>query len=94
MTITNRGVAYDYVADLLRTGLILVDLGSELVEAMPERVDGEPAAAVLIDMMAGSAAPAIAAAGPRAVAEARALMEATIDRILADLRTAAELGGQ
>jgi hypothetical protein len=80
-----------FLEDLLRTGLVLSELAGDLLDALPDEVDGEPASSVLVDMMAGSAEPAIAAAGAAAVAEAQALMAAVVDRILDDLREAARL---
>jgi len=80
-----------FVEELLRTGLTLVDLLSGLLEDLPEDAfPGEEPGEVLIEMLAGSVAPAIEAAGPRAVEQATALLGAVSDRTLADLRLAAE----
>jgi len=76
----------------LRTGLTLTDLLSSLLEdlpddAFPREENGE----VLIEMVAGSCAPAIAAAGPAQCEAMVALLGAIRDRVLSDLEAAVRL---
>jgi len=89
------GCAQCFVEELLRTGLTLVDLLSGLLEDLSEDAfPGEEPGEVLIEMLAGSVAPAIEAAGPQVVQGATALLGAVSDRTLTDLRLAAERAGR
>lgn len=83
------------VEEALRTGMVLGDLISDLLDSLPDDAfPGEEPARVLLEMVAGSAHPAAAAAGPRAVRETTALLAAITDRVLADLHAAMELAGE
>lgn len=63
-----------------------------LLEAMPEQsFPGEDNAAVLLEMVVGSCRPAVEAAGESQCWAAVALIGAVMDRVIADLRAAAEL---
>jgi hypothetical protein len=93
-----RGAAVDLettrelVEEVLRTALALEAVMASLLEDLPEDAfPGEDAALVLLEMVVGSVHPAAAAAGPRACRTATALVGAVRERVLADLRTAAEL---
>lgn len=80
-----------FVEELLRTGLTLVDLLSGLLEDLPEDAfPCEQPGAALIEMLAGSVAPAVEAAGSQTVREATALLAAIRDRTVADLHLALE----
>lgn len=80
------------IVELLRTGLTLADLLSSLLDDLPDDAfPGEDSGEVLIEMVAGSCAPAFAAAGPAQCEATVALLGAIRDRVLSDLRTAAEL---
>jgi hypothetical protein len=91
MTTLQAGMARGYIEDLLRTGLLLTDLLADLLEAGPADMDGEPFEDVLIDMVVGSATPALRVAGEAGVAAAQALMTGVVDCLLADLRAAVEV---
>lgn len=80
------------IEELLRTGLALTDLLASLLEEIPEDAfPGEDSGRVLIEMIVGSSLPAIEAAGERQCWAAAALIGAIKDRVLDDLRAAAEL---
>jgi hypothetical protein len=80
------------IEELLRAGLVLTDLIASLIEDLPEDAfAGEDNAAVLVEMVAGSSLPAVEAAGEEACWAATALIGAVRDRVLDDLRAAAEL---
>lgn len=80
------------IVELLRTGLTLADLLSSLLEDLPDDAfPGKVTGEVLIEMVAGSCAPALTAAGPAQCEATVALLGAIRDRVLHDLRAAAEL---
>jgi hypothetical protein len=80
------------IEELLRTSLTLVDVLNSLLEELPESAfPGEENAAVLIEMVVGSCRPALEAAGESDCRTTTALLGAVRDRVLDDLRTAAEL---
>jgi hypothetical protein len=80
------------IEEMLRTGFVLIDLISALIEELPsDAFPGEDGGAVLLGMVAGSCMPAVQAAGERDCRAATALLGAVRDRVLDDLRTAAEL---
>lgn len=80
------------VDQILVTGVMLADLVVDLVEGLPDDAfPGEDPAEVLVEMLAGTAVPAVGAAGVEAVDRTIDLLAAVGDRILADLRTVAEL---
>jgi hypothetical protein len=82
----------DLVEEVLRTALALEDVMASLLEELPEGAfPGEDNARVLLEMVVGSVHPAAAAAGPRDCRTATALVGAIRERVLDDLRTAAEL---
>lgn len=83
------------VEELLRTGLGLCDALGSLLDDLPEDAfPGEDNAAVLIEMVVGSSRPAISAAGEADCRKAVALLGAVRDRVICDLRGAAELAAQ
>ena len=54
----------DFVEEILRTGLLLVDLVAGLIESLPDDAyPGESNAEVVLDMMTGTIRPAAEAAG-------------------------------
>jgi hypothetical protein len=80
------------VEELLRTGFVFIDLISSLMEELPDDAfPGEDSGAVLLGMVAGSCLPAVQAAGERDCLAATALVGALRDRVLEDLRTAADV---
>lgn len=82
----------EFVEELLRTGLGLIDLLSSLVEELPEDAfPGEDSAEVLIEMVAGSCRPALLAMGEAECRTATALTATVWERVMADLRAAAAL---
>ena len=77
---------------LLRTGIMLSDLLGNLLEDLPEDAfPGEEHAEVLIEMLTGTITPAAGAAGARSVQGTIALLEAVGERVLSDMRAAADL---
>ena len=85
----------DFVEEVLRTGFMLTDVLSTLVEELPEHAfPGEEPARVLIDMVVGTVRPSARAAGEAAVREATALVAVLGERVLADLRAARDLAAQ
>ena len=82
------------VEEVLRVGMTLFDLLSSLLDMLPDDAyPGEDPGEVLIDMVTGSILPVTDSAGERAVREATALVGAIRDRVIADLRKAAEMAG-
>jgi hypothetical protein len=80
------------IEELLRVAFALHAVMESLLEEVPEHAfPGEENAAVLIEMFAGSCRPVIAAAGEAECWAATALIGAVRDRILSDLRAAAEI---
>lgn len=87
-----RDPARELIEELLRTGLVLTDLLASLLEEIPEDAfPGEDQGAVLMEMVVGSCSPALDAAGERECRTATALIGAIEDRVLDDLRKAAEI---
>lgn len=85
--------ARDFVVELLHTGLGLTDLVASLLESTPpDAFPGEDAGDVLIEMVAGSLRPALAAAGPETLSACAALLGALRDRTSKDLQEAARRG--
>jgi hypothetical protein len=83
------------VEEALQTGLMLTDVASRLIDALPEDAfPGEDPAAVLIEMVTGSLRPVTAAAPPGTVEAAIALLGAVRDRVIIDLRQAADLAAR
>ena len=82
----------ELIEELLRTGLVLVDLLGSLLDDMPDDAfPGEDNAAVLVEMVVGSCRPAVEAVGESECWTATALIASVKDRVLDDLRAAAEL---
>jgi hypothetical protein len=82
----------ELVEEVLRTALALEDVICCLLDELPPgSFPGEDPAVVLMEMIVGSVHPVAAAAGPRDCRSAIALVAAIRERVLADLRTAAEL---
>ncbi len=78
-----------FLEEVLRTGLGLVDLVEHLVEVLPDDAyPGEDTGDVVLEMLSGSIAPAVVAAGPAALHSAAALLGAVRDRAQADLERA------
>jgi hypothetical protein len=80
------------IEELLRTAFSLEDVMASLLEDMPdESFPGEDNAAVLLEMVVGSCRPAVAAAGEPECWRTIALVASVRDRVIDDLRAAAEL---
>jgi hypothetical protein len=92
--------AYDadvrgFVEEIVRTGLLLSDLLSRLLDDLPEDAfPGEDRVEVLLEMLTGTVFPAASAAGPATVRQARALLGAVSDRVIEDLRAAVDLASR
>lgn len=85
-------VVQEFVEEMLRSGLGLIDLLSTLVEDLPEDAfPGEDGAEVLVEMVAGSCRPALLAFGEDDCRRATLLMRAVWERTMADLRAAAAI---
>src|SRR5215211_66984 len=86
-------IAYDFVHALLRCGVTLTELLGDLVEECEANAafPGEDAAAVLVEMAAGSVAVHLRRVPERDIERATDLMVQALDAVLADLRTAAEV---
>jgi hypothetical protein len=81
-----------FVEEVLRTGLMLTDVLSLLLDELPEDAfPGESPGEALLEMLVGTIRPAADAAGAQTVRRATALLGAMCDRTMADLRAAAEL---
>jgi hypothetical protein len=90
-----RADARSLVEETIRTGLMLADLTADLLEDLPDDAyPGESNVEVLLDMLAGTAIPAVHAAGPDAAQRTVALLGAIRDRVCADLRGAVELAAR
>jgi hypothetical protein len=77
---------------LLRNGLMLQGLLSDLLEELPQDAfPGEDTGVVVIEMLTGTIRPAAIAAGKQIVQEATDLIEASGDRTVEDLRAALAL---
>jgi len=80
------------IEELLRTAFIFQDVMGALLEDLPEGAfPGEDSAAVLLEMVVGSCRPAGEAVGDSECQAAIALIEAVREKLLDDLRAAAEL---
>ncbi len=87
-----RDYISEFVMQLLRTGLMLQGLLSDLLEDLPEDAfPDEENAAVLVEMLIGTITPVAEATGEPVVNEATTLLEACSDKTLADLRGAMAL---
>jgi len=82
----------EFIEELLRTGLALIDLISSFVEELPEDAfPGEDNAEVLVEMLTGTCRPALRRAGESDCQIATALIRTVWERVTADLRAAAAL---
>ena len=80
------------IQELLATAFSFAGSFASLLEDLPEEAfPGEDPEEVLLEMMAGSSRPAVAAAGESNCRIAIALIGAVRDRVLEDLRMAAGL---
>ncbi|HTT93647.1 MAG TPA: hypothetical protein VMF55_03185 [Solirubrobacterales bacterium] len=90
----DRELTGELVEEVLRTALALEDVISGLLRELPtDAFPGEDPGCVLLDMVVGSVHPAATVAGVRDCRSAIALVVAVRERVLADLRAAAELAG-
>lgn len=84
-----------FVFVLLRSGLMLCDLVSDLIAALPaDAYPGEEPQDVVIEMLCGTIATALGSADPGDVRRATELIEEAGDRTLEHLRLAVELSGR
>ena len=78
--------------ELLRTGCMLSDLASDLIEAIPpDAYPGEDPAAVVIEMMTGTIGTALADVETREIERATSLISWAADRVIEHLQLALEL---
>jgi hypothetical protein len=85
-------LARELIMALVRTGFVVGDAVSSLIEDLPpDAFPGENHAEVLLEMAAGSCAPVVRAAGEPLCRELIALAGAVQEKFLTDLRTAADL---
>jgi len=81
-----------FVLELLDTGSMLSELVWNLVDALPaDAYPGEEPAAVVIEMLCGTVASALASADPRDVRRATELIDLARSRALEHLRLAGDL---
>jgi hypothetical protein len=80
------------VREVVRVGLMITGVLEDLLETLPQDAfPGENEAEVLLEMLAGTIQPAIAAAGEDTVCELAALLGAMSDRVMTDLEIVVEL---
>jgi hypothetical protein len=85
---------WDFVEELLRTGIMLSDLLANLLESIPEDAfPGESNGDVVLEMLIGTIRPVARAAGRESVLSATALIVDSRARTLKDLQRAADLAG-
>ncbi len=81
-----------FTEELLRTGLMLSELGSNLAESLPaEAFPGEEPGAVVIEMVTGTIRTALGAVERRDLARATGLIAEARDRVLEHLQLALAL---
>jgi hypothetical protein len=81
-----------FTQEVLRAGLMLSGLASDLVEELPsDAFPGEDTAAVVIEMLIGTIHTAIEDVDPYDLARATELLERACDRVLEHLSLALEL---
>ena len=84
-----------FVTELLRTGFMLCELGSDLVEILPEDAyPGEEPGAVIVEMMCGTIRTALASADQRDVRRATELIVQAAERTVEHLRLASKLSAR
>jgi hypothetical protein len=82
----------EFVLELLRTGLMLCDLVSDLSEELPaDRYPGEDPVHVVMDMLRGTIATALESADPRDVRRATELIDTAGARTVEHLQVALNL---
>lgn len=92
MALNPKDFVWEFVMEILRTGLGLMHVAGDLIEALPEDAyPGESVSEVVIDMMVGTITPVAWAAGEPTVREFIQLLAASRERIIAHLEEAAEL---
>jgi len=90
--VARLAVTRELVEEILRTGFALSDMLGTLLEDLPaEAFPGEDNATVLLEMVTGTCLPVVSAAGEHDTRAATALVGAVRDKVIADLRRAAEL---
>jgi hypothetical protein len=81
-----------FVLELLRTGLMLSELGADLIESLPEDAyPGEDSGAVVVEMMCGTIRTALEPVDPREVERATELIDVAASRTIEHLRLAHRL---
>ena len=86
------GLGQALILEIFRTALTLDSIIDSLQEELPkDAFPGEDHAIVLLEMILGSASPAIEAAGEDQCRASIALMGAVVDRVMTDLQEAARL---
>jgi hypothetical protein len=86
---THTEPSRELVEEIARAGLLITGVLEDLLDGLPEDAfPGENEVEVLLEMMAGTIRPAVAAAGDEIVHEVLALLGALTDRILSDLQAA------
>ena len=80
-----------FVEEVVRTGLLLSGVLADVLDELPDDAfPGEDPAEVLLEMVSASVHPAVQAVGAQEARRATALLGATCDRALGDLRAAAD----
>jgi hypothetical protein len=81
-----------FVHKLLGTGMMLSELASDLIDALPaDAYPGEEPGAVVLEMMCGTIATALESVDPRDVRRATRLIDLAGERTLQHLRLASEM---
>ena len=81
-----------FTEELLRTGLTLIDVSSELIEGLPpEHYPGEDTGSVVVEMLTGTISTALAGIAEAEVVRATELIAAARERVYEHLRLALEL---
>lgn len=84
--------AWILVAELLNRGAVLSRLFRRVTADLPEEtLKGQEPEAVALEMMVGSAFPALRKAGPEECRQAAELICQVHDRVMSDLRLAMEI---